>query len=172
MSKIRKVYLICYDDHRGFTEDVRKKFDDQARYVVISFQTRKEFIDYIFEKKDPKFCKVAILGVHEYKEQIEMISKFTMEIKSIDAGVGLILLVVSEMLEEVKKSVKFNIDAFIPKNANAIPRIHNVVKKLSSEHTIGIFRRKMNFSVCFLFAFLLLSVLIIIISFFFLPEYF
>jgi len=68
--------------------------------------------------------------------------------------------------------MKFNIDAYIPKNANSILRIHNTVKKLISEHNIGIFRKRRNFSFYILLAFLLLSALLIIVAYFKLPEYF
>ena len=47
MAKNIKTHLFCYDDHRGFTEDVRKRFTDTSRYTVISFQTREEFINHL-----------------------------------------------------------------------------------------------------------------------------
>ncbi|HEX7494512.1 MAG TPA: hypothetical protein VF346_09835, partial [Bacteroidales bacterium] len=140
MAKNVKTHLFCYDDHRGFSEDVRKRFPDLSRYTVISYQTREEFIKHLEEEKEHNFCKVAILGLHDTKEQFEMIDQLTMEIKKIDARTGLILLGPPDKMEAIKKSVKFNIDAYIPKNANSILRIHNTVKKLISEHSMGIFR--------------------------------
>lgn len=167
-----KTHLFCYDDHRGFSEDVRKRFTDTARYTVISFQTREEFIDHLEEEKVHNFCKIAILGAHDTKEQFEMIDQLTMEIKKIDARTGLIVIGPPDKMEEIKKTVKHNIDAFIPKNANAILRIHNTVKKLISEHSIGIFKKRRNFSLYVLFAFLFLSVLLIIAAYFKFPEYY
>lgn len=172
MAKNIKTHLYCYDDHRGFSEDVRKRFTDTARYTVLSFQTQEEFIAHIEAGKDQNFCKVAILGMHETKEQFEVIDKLTIEIKKIDHRTGLILLGPADKIDEIKKSVKFNIDAYIPKNANTILRIHNTVKKLISEHSIGIFRKKRNFSFYVLLAFLGLSLLLILISYFKLPLYF
>ena len=172
MAKNIKTHIFCYDDHRGFTEDVRKRFTDTARYTVVSFPTREEFINHLEEEKEHNFCKVAILGVHDTKEQFEMIEQLTMEIKRIDPWTGLILLGPPDKMEEIKKSMKFNIDAYIPKNANSILRIHNTVKKLISEHNIGIFRKRRNFSFYILLAFLLLSALLIIVAYFKLPEYF
>jgi len=172
MAKNIKTHLFCYDDYRGFSEDVRKQFTDTARYTVLSFQTRKEFINHLEEEKEHNFCKVAILGLHNTKDQFEMIDKLTMEIKRIDPRTGLILLGPSDKMEEIKKTVKFNIDAYIPKNANSILRIHNTVKKLISEHSIGIFRKRRNFSLYILLTFLLLSALLILIASFKLPEYF
>jgi hypothetical protein len=172
MAKNIKTHLFCYDDHRGFSEDVRKRFTDTARYTVISFQTREEFIGYFQNVKEHNFCKVAILGAHDTQEQYEMIDHLTTDIKKIDMRTGLILLGPQDKMEEIKKVVRYNIDAYIPKNANSILRIHNTVKKLISEHSILIFRKRRNRSLYILLGFLLLSLLIILISWFQLPEYF
>ena len=172
MAKNIKTHLYCYDDHRGFAEDVRKRFTDLSRYTVVSFQTREEFLDNIEAEKEHVFCKIAILGLHDTKEQIEMIDQLTREIKSIDRRIGLILLGPPEKMETIKKTLKFNIDAYIPKNTNSILLIHNAVKKLISEHSISIFRKKKNISVYVLLGFLMLSAILIIIAFFRLPQYF
>jgi hypothetical protein len=94
------------------------------------------------------------------------------EIKKIDPGTGLILLGPSDKMEVIKKTLKFNIDAYIPKNTNSILRIHNTVKKLISEHSIGIFRKKRNLSFYVLLGFLLISVILVIIAWFRFPQYF
>jgi hypothetical protein len=172
MAKNIKTYLFCFDDHRGFAEDVRKRFLDTSRYTVVSFQTSEDLIEHLKKEKEHNFCKVAILGVHDTKEQLEMIDHLTVEIKSIDRRTGLILLGQADRMEEIKKYLKYNIDAYIPKNANAILRIHNTVKKLISEHSIGIFKKRRNLSLYILLAFLLLSVLLILIAYFELPGYF
>lgn len=172
MAKNVKTHLYCYDDHRGFSEDVRKRFSDRSRYTVESFQTREEFINLLSEEEDDNFCKVAILGLHDTKEQFEMIDQLTVEIKKIDPRTGLILLGPTDKMEVIKKTLKFNIDAYIPKNTNSILRIHNTVKKLISEHSIGIFRKKRNLSFYVLLGFLLISVILIIVAYFRFPQYF
>jgi DNA-binding NarL/FixJ family response regulator len=172
MSKNIKTHLFCYDDHRGFTEDVRKQFNDAGKYTVVSFQTREDFLNHLEKEKDHNFCKVAILGFHDTKEQFGMIDQLTMEIKKIDQRTGLILLGPPEKIEEIKKLVKFNIDAYIPKNANSILRIHNTVKKLISQHSIGIFKKQRNLSLYVLLTFLFLSALFLVFAWFRLPQYF
>jgi DNA-binding NarL/FixJ family response regulator len=172
MAKNIKTHIYCYDDHRGFSEDVRKRFTDLSRYTVVSFQTREEFINQILAEKENHFCKVAILGLHDTKEQFEMIDQLTVEIKKIDPGTGLILLGPADKMEVIKKTLKFNIDAYIPKNANSILRIHNTVKKLISEHSIGIFRKKRNFSFYVLLGFIFLAAILILVARFRLPQYF
>jgi len=167
-----KTHIFCYDDHRGFSEDVRKRFSDTDRYHVTSFQTREEFLRRLEADKDHKFCKVAILGVHDTTEHIALIEQLTVQIKKVDQKTGLILLGQTDKIEEIKKTVKFNIDAYIPRNANTILRVHNAVKKLISEHSIGIFKRRRNFSLYILVSFLALSALFILIAYFKLPLYF
>lgn len=172
MAKNIKTHLFCYDDHRGFSEDVRKRFTDTERYTVISFQTREEFIEHFQREREHNFCKVAILGAHDTQEQYEMIDHLALDIKKIDLRTGLILLGPPDKMEEIKKIVRYNIDAYIPKNVNSILRIHNTVKKLISEHSIVIFRKRRNRSLYILCGFILLSLLFILISWFQLPEYF
>jgi len=172
MAKNIKTHIFCFDDHRGFTEDVRKQFIDTTKYTIVSFQTREDFINHLEKEKEHKFCKVAILGLHETKEHFEMIDQLTMEIKRIDRKTGLILLVPPDKMEEIKKIVKFNVDAYIPKNTNSILRIHNAVKKLISQHGIGIFKRRRNLSLTILLTFLLLSTLLILYAYFTMPQYF
>ena len=172
MAKNIKTHIFCYDDHRGFSEDVRKKFTDLTRYTVLSFQTREEFVNSIEQEKEHNNCKVAILALHDTKEQFEMIDHLTMEIKRIDPATGLILLCPPDKVELIKKSVRFNIDAYVPKNGNSILRIHNAVKKLISQHSITIFRKRSNISVYLLAGILLLSIISIIVAYFRFPIYF
>jgi hypothetical protein len=172
MAENLHTHLYLYDDHRGFSEDVRKRFSDTARYTVFSYPVVEEFIGKIEEEKLNNFCKVAILGLHDTKEQFEMIDRLTMDVKRIDPSTGLILFCPVDKLEEIKKSVKFNIDAYIPKNANSVLRIHNAVKKHISQYNISIFRKRRNISFYILLAFLTLTALLMIIAYFKLPGYF
>ncbi|MGC1390801.1 MAG: hypothetical protein WA816_07165 [Bacteroidales bacterium] len=172
MTKNIKTHIYCFDDHRGFSEDVRKRFTDPSRYTVLSFQTREEFINQLVAEKENGFCKVAILGLHDTAEQFEMIDKLTVEIKKIESKTGIILLGPPDKMELIKKILKFNIDAYIPKNTNSILRIHNTVKKLISEHSIAIFKKKKNISVYFLLGLIVIAVILILVARFRFPQYF
>jgi len=172
MAKTRMTYLICYDDHRNFTEDVKKRFSDTSRYEVASFHTKQDFLSHFRKEEENSSCKVAIIGVPDAREQFESVDELTLEIKKTDPTTGLILLVPPDKMDDLKKTVRFNIDAYIPRNANSVLRIHNTVKKLFSEHNIGIFRKKRNFSLYVLLVFLLLAAILIIVAFFRFPEYF
>jgi DNA-binding NarL/FixJ family response regulator len=172
MSKNIKTHIYCYDDHRAFSEDVKKRFSDQSRYTVLSFPTSGELIEHLAAEQNNKYCKVAILGLHDSSEQYSMIEQLTSQIKRIDHATSLILLGPPDRMETIQKTLKFNIDAYIPKNANTILRIHNTVKKLISEHSIGIFRRKRNLSVTVLLGFLILSLILILLAWLRFPRYF
>ena len=172
MPGTKMTYLICYDDHRTFTEDIRKRFSDTARYTVESFHSQHDFIDHCSKETENKSCKVAIIGVPDTAEQFAAIEKLTVEVKKSDPETGLILLIPGDKMEALKKVVKSNIDAYIPRNANAILRIHNTVKKLISEHNIAIYRKRRNLSLYVLLAFLILSALLVLIAYIRMPEYF
>jgi hypothetical protein len=172
MAKSIRTLIFCYDDHRGFSEDVKKRFCDESRYTVASSPTREEFLSHMVHEKEHNFCKVAILGIHDTNEQLEMVEDLTKAILKIDSQTGLILLGPPEKIDVIRKNFKFNIDAFIPKNANSILRIHNTVKKLISEHSLRIFRKRSNFSIFFLLGFFIISVLLLILAYFRLPQYF
>lgn len=172
MAGIRLTYILCYDDHKSFTGEIRQRFSDTARYRVESHHNVGEFMESFRKEREKNSCKVAIIGVPDAKEQFEITDHMTMEIKKIDPFAGLILLVHPDKLDDLKKAVRFNIDAYIPKNSNSVLRIHNAVKKLISEQNIVIFRRKRNFSFYVLFGFFILTVMLILIAWLKLPQYF
>ncbi len=172
MPGTKLTYLICFDDHRTFTEDVKKRFSDTSRYEVVSFNTSQDFLTSFRKERDLSSCKVGIIGVPDNREQFETTGNLAQEIKRIDPESGIILLVSTDKLDDLKKAVRYNIDAYVPKNANTILRIHNTVKKLISEHSITVFRKKRNISLYVLLVFLILSAIIILISWLKLPQYF
>jgi DNA-binding NarL/FixJ family response regulator len=172
MAKPVKTYLFCYDDHRNFSEDVKKRFSDQSKYTVVTFHNKDDYVNHLLKLKENNFCKVAILGLQDTKENFEIIDHLTVEIKKIDMSTGIILLGPPDKMEEIKKSIRMNIDSYIPRNANQVLRIHNTVKKLVSEHSLLIYRKKRNFSFYFLLIFLAAAIMFAVIAFFKLPLYF
>lgn len=172
MKKNIKTHLYCFDDHRGYSEEIKKKFPDLSRYVVLSYQTRDEYLSQLQKEKENRYCKIAILVLHDNREQYEMFDHLVFEIKKIDPLTGIILICPPDRTEEISKIIKFNIDAIIPQNSNAILRIHNTVKKLMSEHSIGVFRKRRNFSLLILVAFIILSALLLLVAYLRLPKYF
>jgi DNA-binding NarL/FixJ family response regulator len=172
MAKANSTHLFCLDDHKSFSEDVKKRFSDTSRYTVGIYHNREDFINHLIREKEHKFCKVAILGLHDSKENLEMIDHLTIEIKKIDPSTGIIILSPPEGIDEIKRSIRFNIDSYIPRNANTILRIHNTVKRLNSEHNLRIFTKKRNFSLYILIGFFILAFLLTIVAYFRLPRFF
>ena len=172
MRRTKITHLICYDDHRTFTEDVRKRFSDPDKYLVESFHTQHEFSGHLRKITEAVYCKVAIVVIPDGSDTIDAIGKMTDEIIKTDPQTGIILVVPSDKMEEVRKVIKFNIDAYIIKNTNAILRIHNEVKKLISEHNINIYRKRRNLSLTILIAFMVLCLFALLIAYFRLPMYF
>lgn len=167
-----RTYLYCFDDHRVFTEEIRKKFDDPARYIIHSFQTREELIGSLKSEKENRSCKIAIIGVHDSGEQADLTNQLTGEIRKTDPRTGIILLCPPDKTEDIKKNLKFNIDAYIPRNSNFILRVHNMVKKLFSEHNIRIHRKRRNRSLIVLSLFLLVTIILAFFVRFRFPEFF
>ena len=52
MAKVVKTYLFCYDDHRHFSEDVKKRFSDQSKYVVMIFHNLDDFLIRLQKEKE------------------------------------------------------------------------------------------------------------------------
>lgn len=172
MIRSKITHLVCYDDHRSFTDDVRKRFSDEKKYRVESFHTRPEFINHFRKLAENQSCKVAIIVVPDAAEHTEPIEKLPQEVRIPDPATGIILIVPAGKMEEIRKAIKFNIDAYILKNTNAMLRIHNEVKKLISEYNINVYRKRRNISISILLFFAIISVLAVIIAYFRLPGYF
>ena len=166
MAASKITHLICYDDHRSFTEDVRQKFSDTSKYRVESFHTLQEFSDHLMKIADRKSFRVALIGVPDNTGQLETIGKLISEISSPEPDTGIILIAATERMEEIKKVIKFNIDAYISKNSNSILRIHNEVKKLISEYNISVYRKRRNISLYILLIYLIICVVAVIIAYF------
>jgi DNA-binding NarL/FixJ family response regulator len=172
MARIVKTYIFCFDDHRNFSEDIKKRFSDTTRYSVAVAHNRDEFLKLFVARKDDNFCKVAILGLHDSKENYELAEHMINHIKKTDISTGIILLASPEKIDDVKKAIRMNIDSYVPMNANTILRVHNTVKKLISEHSLLIFRKKRNFSFYIFLICLALSTIIALIAWFRLPMFF
>jgi hypothetical protein len=72
MAKIIQTYLFCLDDHRSFSEDVKKRFADISKYIVSVAHNREEFLKILETSRDHSVCKVAMVVLHESKENFEM----------------------------------------------------------------------------------------------------
>jgi hypothetical protein len=172
MTKINQAHIFCLDEHRTFSEDVRKRFSDTSKYKVISTSSQHEFLKTIDNEKEHRFCKEAGITIYEKKEQGLMIENLVKAVKESDPSAWLIIVYPVEKGEEIKKASKFNIDSFIPRNDNAIIRLHNTVKRLIGWHNLEISRKRWNLSLVFLLVFVVICALILIVAYLKYPVYF
>lgn len=177
MAKDTITRILCFDDHKalvttGILEDVRRRFADASRYKVLTFSDRESFLGQLGEKKEANTFRVTILGVHDQEEHFEIVNTLMIEIRQADPETGLILLVPRDKTERIKQIVSITADAYIPKNDNAILRIHNIIKRLTGQRNLDLCMKRRNISLVILFAFIGLSLLLLLISSLFLPEYF
>jgi AmiR/NasT family two-component response regulator len=162
MALHEKTYLYCLDGHMNFTGDIRKRFSDNTRYLVSSVASQEEFIELLEKEKENRYCKIALIFVHEPEDRLESIEKLAVVVKSIDKKTGLVLLIPGEKTEAVKKAVRFNIDAYIPEGINTMLRVHNAVKKIMSEYNLMRLRKLRNLSLLILFIVVLISSIILL----------
>jgi DNA-binding NarL/FixJ family response regulator len=172
VAKPVQTYIFCLDDHRTFSEEVRKRFSDTTRYIINISHNRDDLMKSIVGVKDNLFCKVVIIGLNETRESFLMADRVVGEIKKTDIRTGIIILAPAERIDEVRKTVKVNIDSYIPRNANAILRIHNTVKKLISQHNLLIYRKRKSVSFYALISFIILSLVFLLFAWLKLPMYF
>jgi hypothetical protein len=172
MGKSTRTHLFIFDERRLFTEDVRKKFDDAKRYIISSFQNPDEFKSRIAEKHDRKTCRIAITGIQDLSDHDGAAGRLAEEIATGGNLNAVIIICPQDKTEEIRKALKFNIEECIPRNSNTILRLHNTVKKVFSEHSIVIYTKRRNRSFAVLAAFIILAVIMFVVAYLKLPEYF
>jgi hypothetical protein len=172
MSGTDKTYLYCYDDRRSFSEEIRNRFSDQARYSLFIYHNSDDFINQIIKEKENRFCNIAIIGVHEAGEDIPIIDQLMANIRTTNNSIRIIMICHPEKIGEIKKKLKLNADSYIPNNSNLILRTHNIVKKIISEYHLSIFRSRRNLSIYVLAGFVLIALILGAIAFFVYPQYF
>lgn len=161
MSKPLKTYLFLFDERRSFTDDIRRKFDDESRYSVRSFTSPDEYLKAVENVKESKACKIAILSFHDLADQSGFLNMLATETKKSDPRTGVIMLCPQDKTDEARKTLVLNFDAFVPLNSSSVLRVHNFVKKLISEYNINIYRKRRNFSLLMLFSAIVLFGLVI-----------
>lgn len=172
MTRINQVHLFCLDEHRTFSEDVRKRFADTSKYRVISTSSQHEFLRSLEIEKGNKFCKIAVITIYEAKEQGLAIENLARAVKKTDPSAWLIVVYPVEKGEEIKKDIKFNVDAFIPRNDNAIIRLHNTVKRLLGWHNLEISRMRRKLSLVLLLLIFVIAAIILLVAYLKYPVYF
>jgi len=171
MASLIRTILYCFDPHRSFSDDITRRFSDSARYEVKIFHSAKEMSLAFVDEKDKRACRIAIIGVSDPKEA-NGADELVTDLKNTVNDTGIIIIVNPGAHEEIAKLIKFNIDAWVPLNANTVLRVHNAVKKHISEYNIVFFLKKRNISAYALISLIVLFILLLIFSWFRFPIYF
>ena len=170
--KIIKTHIVCLDDHKTFSEDVRKRFSDAAKYIVQITHNREDLMKALKNGSEPDIFSIVIMGLSDSKESIEYTESIISEINEYYPETAVLLITPQDKTEDIRNNLKANVDSFIARNANAILRIHNSVKKLVSEHNLLLYTRRKNLSTIILITFIAASLLFLLIARFIIPSYF
>jgi hypothetical protein len=158
-----QTFIFCLDDYRSFSEDLKKRFSDPNKYRFISSDSYSDIMMQFRNTGKRCACKVVVINIYESNDQSSKVEELTRDLRQINQATGLILVYSPEKSEEIKKTFVFNIDAYIPRNGNTIPRIHNAIKKIVSEYNFKASRKRFNLSLYVLIAFLILSGILLFI---------
>lgn len=170
--KVARTYIACLDDHRNFSEDIRKRFSDTSKYTVFVTHNREDLVKSLSHEKGPDVYRIAILGLHDSKENFEYTESIVTDIMAYDRNTAVLVLASPDKIDDLRESLGNSVSACIPRNVNSVLRIHNTVKKLISEHNLAFYRHRRTISLRILIAFLILSALLILFARLVVPEYF
>ncbi|HOW40569.1 MAG TPA: hypothetical protein PL123_08500 [Bacteroidales bacterium] len=166
-----KTHIICYDDFRWFSEDIKNNFGP-AEYTVSTFMNVDEFMQCLEKEKDPDFCRIAVLGAHDTTENFVMIGRLASEIKALNNSTGVVVIGTADKIEEIKKVIPAEGYFCMPKNSNMALRLLNIVKKHEGEYESIIYKRKRNSAVYSLIGLGSLVILLSVLAWIMLPKLF
>lgn len=166
-----KTHIICYDDFRWFSEDIKNNFG-LAEYTVATFMNVDEFMQELEKDKDPDFCRIVVLGAHDTTENFVMIGRLASEIKALNNSTGVVIIGTADKIEEIKKVIPAEGCFCMPKNSNMALRLLNIVKKHEGEYESVIYKRKRNNAVYSLIGLGSLVILLSVLAWIMLPRLF
>ena len=170
--KIVKTHIVCLDDHKTFSEEVRNRFSDAEKYVVKITHNREDLMRALNNGKETDIFSIVIMGLSDSRENIEYTDSIISDIKEYNPETAILLITPQDKTEDIRNSMKSKADTFIPRNTNTILRIHNSVKKLVSEHNLLLYTRRKKLSTIILVTFIAASLLFLLLSRFLMPGYF
>jgi len=173
MAKTNQLHLICYDEHRTYPEEMRKRFADPDKYRISLVVSQKELLKQFEAEKDKSKAKVAVMVLKELNDSHENIESLAREIKRNNPYAGVMLVCPGEKIDGLRNiSSSLTFDDIIPKNDNSVLRLHNAVKKYSSAKNLDRMKKHRNISLIVLLIFIFLAVLGLIIARIRYPVYF
>lgn len=172
MARTNQLHLICYDEHRTYPEEMKKRFADPDKYRISLVVSQKELLKQFEADTDKSKAKVAVMVLSELNEIHENIESVARDIKRSSPCAGVMLVCPGEKIEGLRKISSLSFDDIIPKNDNSVLRLHNAVKKYVSAKNLDRMKKHRNISLIVLLAFIFLAALGIIIARVRYPVYF
>jgi hypothetical protein len=157
MKRRDSTYILCLDNNRQFCDDLGKRFSDPAKYTFFSSSSPVDILRESAGISKRRNSKIVLISINGSNLQLSEVESITRDVKYADPFTGLILVHTAERAEEIKKSIVFNIDVYIQRNGNTIPRIHNSVCKLISEHMLRLARKRLRIALFTTVAFLIFT---------------
>ncbi len=172
MAKTNRTNLICLDQHRSFADDLRMRFSDPLKYNIVNVSSSVDLVKYFENASEKTGINMAVIVIKDRDELSGQPEHLTLVIKRIDPRAGIFIICPGDRIDEIRKRLKFNIDAFVAKNDNANLRLHNAMKRHISSLNLEKRRQRRNTSFVVLVLFVFLAAAAIIFARLKFPHYF
>lgn len=176
-KKIKPVtYIYLIDELKHLSEDLANQFSNKEKYQFSVLSTERQFFEK-FKKETPPSSgiKILIFVVNRHlniDNPVEEVLLFLNKLKQVSQGVEVIIVSSQKTHEIEEKVLEAGASALIMDNENALLRIDNHVKGTISKHTIWKKRKASLLALRIFIAYIFLSLLFALISYFVFPEYF
>lgn len=163
MKSILKTNIICFDEHRHFTAQIKNSFSDTDRYHIASFNNRQAFTDYCKKVKDDGTFNIAIIGLFEFGTDTEFFENLMAKIGEAAGEIHIIVIASPCKIEYYKDRAATEADVFIPYNSNAILRVRNAVQRMIAGYHVVRLEKCRNNSLSVMAVFLFVGGLLLLL---------
>lgn len=167
--KDHNVHIYIIDDDELLLRILRHKFETSTKYVLNTFTSGEDFLDF-FIKNKPSKKKISIVlldyhlqnnGNQFAKDGIEILKY----IKEINKSVHVIIHSGVSDMDIAERSIELGARTFIKKNENSFLRFNNQIKAIISDHIIEEKKNKSR-ATQFIFGGILILVAMLVVAHF------
>ncbi len=163
-----KVYVYFVDYDESYIEELLSGFNNSSNYIISTFNSTFKFFNNYYEKlKKKNGIHIVFLSPTfelDKKGNPIDVNKIIRQIKKLDLDTEIILYSEDDDINTISEAFNNGVYTFIKKNENILLRIeNNIVSIISEKHFI----HKKRSSKFYTILFLVLTVLLAIIFFFF-----
>ena len=110
--KIVKTHIVCLDDHKTFSEEVRNRFSDAEKYIVKITHNREDLMRALNNGKETDIFRIVIMGLSDSRENIEYTDSIISDIKEYNPETAILLITPQDKTEDIRNSMKSKADTF------------------------------------------------------------